>query len=94
MFLIERKIDGVVKTKNIYRVFVREGILNSSEFEKGANNFKTDKSNVFLLTIQSVSGFDQTMDALSTNYSSPADVYYRLSDNESTIDTLEFDKDK
>ncbi|WP_367754915.1 T9SS type A sorting domain-containing protein [Flavobacterium sp. WC2430] len=59
-FMIEGKVNGIVEMKNSYRVYVKEGASNSSEFEKNANIPKTVKSNSFLSTIQSVSGFDYT----------------------------------
>ena len=59
-FMIEGKVDGIVEMKNSHRVFVKEATANLSDFEKSSNNLKTNKSNSYLSTIQSVSGFDYT----------------------------------
>ena len=56
-FLIEGKNNGVVEMKNSYRVFIKEGAANSSEFEKNVNESKNNKSYASS-KIQSVSGFD------------------------------------
>lgn len=59
-FMIEGSATGSVQMKNSYRVYVKEGASNSSEFEKNSSNSKTNKSSTYLSTIQSVSGFDYT----------------------------------
>lgn len=43
-FIIEGSADGNVQMKNSYRVFVKEGIANNSEFEKRANTNKSTGS--------------------------------------------------
>ena len=59
-FLIEGTVTGVVDMKNDYRVFVKEGAANLSQFEKSTNSLKGSASSSNLATIQSVSGFDYT----------------------------------
>lgn len=59
-FLIEGTVTGVVDMKNDYRVFVKEGAANLSQFEKSTNALKGSASSANLATIQSVSGFDYT----------------------------------
>jgi hypothetical protein len=59
-FMIEGSATGNVVMKNNYRVFVKEGAANLSQFEKNAANNKTNKSSGFLEKIESVSGFDYT----------------------------------
>lgn len=59
-FLIEGTVTGVVDMKNDYRVFVKEGVANLSQFEKSTNSLKGSASSSNLATIQSVSGFDYT----------------------------------
>lgn len=58
-FMIEGTVAGSVSMQNIFRVFVKEGTENLSNFEKMATNSKTNKSN-FLAKIPSVSGYDYT----------------------------------
>ena len=50
---------STVEMKNIYRVFVKEGVVSQSQFERNSN-IKTEKKIDFLPQIQSVSGFDYT----------------------------------
>ena len=57
-FLIDGTANGVVEMKNSYRVFVKEGAINYSQFEKNANQNKSKNTSGYLNTIQSVSGFD------------------------------------
>lgn len=57
-FLIDGIASGIVEMKNSYRVFVKEGALNFSQFEKNANQNKTKNTSGYLTAIQSVSGFD------------------------------------
>ncbi|MBG6110394.1 hypothetical protein H4V97_002631 [Flavobacterium sp. CG_23.5] len=57
-FMIDGAANGTVDMKNSYRVFVKEGAANYSQFEKIANSTKTNDSNGKLAAVQSVSGFD------------------------------------
>jgi hypothetical protein len=57
-FIIDGVANGTVEMKNSYRVFVKEGALNYSQFEKNASQTKVKTSNEYLSKIQSVSGFD------------------------------------
>lgn len=59
-FLIDGNANGTVEMKNSYRVFVKEGVLNYSQFQKNANQNKTPNPSEYLAKIQSVSGFDYT----------------------------------
>ncbi len=62
-FMIEGAANGIVQMKNSYRVFVKEGIANNSQFERTASNSTNNKGNTesnFLPAIKSVSGFDYT----------------------------------
>ncbi|MGK4566898.1 T9SS type A sorting domain-containing protein [Flavobacterium sp. 3HN19-14] len=60
-FMIEgaEGTSGIVTMKNKYRVFVKEGAANFSEFERSANN-QISSSGAALPEIISVSGFDYT----------------------------------
>jgi hypothetical protein len=58
-FLIDGTANGTVEMKNSYRVFVKEGATNYSQFEKNVNQSKT-KNTFGYSAIQSVSGFDYT----------------------------------
>ena len=64
-FLIDGIANGAVEMKNSYRVFVKEGQTNYSQFEKNANQSKTKNTSGYLTTIQSVSGFDYTTISLA-----------------------------
>jgi hypothetical protein len=64
-FLIDGTAVGIVEMKNSYRVFVKEGVANYSQFEKNANESKTKNTSGYLSTIQSVSGFDYTKVSLA-----------------------------
>lgn len=57
-FMIEGAVSGNVEMKNIYRVFVKEGAVNNSQFEKNVNSSKTNKNSIYLSVVPSVSGFD------------------------------------
>ena len=57
-FIIDGLQNGVVEMKNSYRVFVKEGTLNNSDFEKTSNSSKPKTSESYLSDIKSVSGFD------------------------------------
>nr|WP_314898137.1 T9SS type A sorting domain-containing protein [uncultured Flavobacterium sp.] len=59
-FLIDGIANGTVEMKNSYRVFVKEGASNYSQFNKNANQSKTENTSDYLSAIQSVSGFDYT----------------------------------
>lgn len=59
-FMLDGIADGIVEMKNIYRVFVKEAVLNFSQFERSASSNKTKSTAEFLPVIQSVSGFDYT----------------------------------
>ena len=59
-FLIDGKANGTVEMKNSYRVFVKEGASNYSQFNKNANQSKTENIPENLNAIKSVSGFDYT----------------------------------
>lgn len=64
-FLIDGNANGTVEMKNSYRVFVKEGALNYSQFEKTVNQNKTPSTSEHLAKIQSVSGFDYTKVSLA-----------------------------
>ena len=59
-FMLDGIADGIVEMKNSYRVFVKEGNENFSQFERSTNSNKTKSTNEFLPKIQSVSGYDYT----------------------------------
>ncbi|MFV5686590.1 T9SS type A sorting domain-containing protein [Flavobacterium sp. GB2R13] len=59
-FMIDGTANGTVEMKNSYRVFVKEGASNYSQFNKSANQNKTKTNGDYLSKIQSVSGFDYT----------------------------------
>ena len=59
-FMLDGTADGIVEMKNSYRVFVKEGNENFSQFERSTNSNKTKSTNEFLPKIQSVSGYDYT----------------------------------
>ena len=46
--------------KNNYRVFVKEGAANQSQFEKNSNGKQLESKGAFLASIPAVSGFDYT----------------------------------
>lgn len=56
-FMVQGVANGIVQMKNNYRVFVKEGKTNFSQFEKRKNPIKASN---FLPEIISVSGFDYT----------------------------------
>ena len=64
-FLIDGIANGAVEMKNSYRVFVKEGQTNYSQFEKNANQSKIPNPSEYLDKIQSVSGFDYTTISLA-----------------------------
>jgi hypothetical protein len=39
-FIIDGLVNGTVQMKNSYRVFVKEGIANNSQFERTSNSSK------------------------------------------------------
>ncbi|MFE3870134.1 T9SS type A sorting domain-containing protein [Flavobacterium sp. ZS1P70] len=57
-FLIDGNANGTVEMKNSYRVFVKEGATNYSQFEKNSNQYKTKNTSGYMSPIQSVSGYD------------------------------------
>ena len=57
-FIIDGAANGVVQMKNSYRVFVKEGALNNSQFERTTNTSKPKTNTASLPEIKSVSGFD------------------------------------
>ena len=60
-FMLDGTADGIVEMKNSYRVFVKEDVLNFSQFERSSSPSKTKNTNEFLPAIQSLSGYDYTM---------------------------------
>jgi hypothetical protein len=65
-FMINGLFNGSVEMKNSYRVFVKEGTLNYSQFNKTAVTTKPKTTNEYLSRIPSVSGFDYTTVSLAT----------------------------
>jgi hypothetical protein len=59
-FMIEGNANSTVEMKNSYRVFVKEGAINYSQFEKNVNQHKKENTSNYLSAIKSVSGFDYT----------------------------------
>ncbi|MFV8368200.1 T9SS type A sorting domain-containing protein [Flavobacterium sp. LB2R40] len=57
-FLISGLANGFVQMKNNYRVFVKEGAANFSQFNKNVNQNNTKSNSKNSSSIQSVSGFD------------------------------------
>ena len=57
-FIIDGSANGTVQMKNSYRVFVKEGIANNSQFERTSSSSKPKTSEAYLSDIKSVSGFD------------------------------------
>ena len=57
-FIIDGLVNGTVQMKNSYRVFVKEGPANNSQFEKTSSSSKPKASEAYLSDIKSVSGFD------------------------------------
>jgi hypothetical protein len=39
-FIIDGLVNGTVQMKNSYRVFVKEGLANNSQFERTSNSSK------------------------------------------------------
>ena len=64
-FMINGLFNGSVEMKNSYRVFVKEGTLNYSQFNKTAVTTKPKTTNEYLSRIPSVSGFDYTTVSLA-----------------------------
>lgn len=64
-FLIDGTANGTVEMKNIYRIFIKEGATNFSQFGKNANQNSTKSTSEYLSKIQSVSGFDYTTVSLA-----------------------------
>jgi hypothetical protein len=65
-FMIDSKITGNVQMKNTYRVYVKEGTANNSEFNKNVKNTKNGKtskttsSDEFWDEIPNIAGLDYT----------------------------------
>ncbi len=65
-FMIDSKITGNVQMKNTYRVFVKEGTANNSQFNKSVKNTKNGKtskttsSDEFWDEIPNIAGLDYT----------------------------------
>ncbi len=57
-FIIDGLVNGTVQMKNSYRVFVKEGLANNSQFERTSSSSKPKTSEAYLSNIKSVSGFD------------------------------------
>ena len=57
-FIIDGLVNGTVQMKNSYRVFVKEGQANNSQFERTSSSNKPKTSEAYLSDIKSVSGFD------------------------------------
>ncbi|MFV8364508.1 T9SS type A sorting domain-containing protein [Flavobacterium sp. ZT3P35] len=57
-FIIDGLVNGTVQMKNSYRVFVKEGLANNSQFERTSNSSKPKTTEDYLSSIKSVSGFD------------------------------------
>ncbi|WP_086453913.1 T9SS type A sorting domain-containing protein [Flavobacterium sp. FPG59] len=57
-FMIDGVVNGAVEMKNSYRIYVKEGVANNSQFEKSTNNPKTNTEKDYLSKIKSISGFD------------------------------------
>ena len=57
-FIIDGLVNGTVEMKNSYRVFVKEGFSNNSQFERTSNSSKPKTNEAYLSNIKSVSGFD------------------------------------
>ena len=59
-FMIKGQVNGFVEMKNSYRVFIKEGAANNSQFERNSSKSKANKNPdiEFLSRVQSVSGFD------------------------------------
>lgn len=134
-FMIKGQVNGFVEMKNSYRVFIKEGAANNSQFERvqSKKDKAVDPNVAFLSRIQSVSGFDynkvsvavtpqirinallnnqgirqlalafmpeatdgvdRAMDALSSNDSTPADMFIALDNAEYIINVTNFDLDK
>jgi len=108
-FLIEGLANGNVQMKNSYRVFVKEGAANSSEFEKTSRSKKStaDTPQIRFNTLldngpisQIVLAFDplatdgvDRYDGASPN-DGPANNYFVINNSEYVINVLPFDIDK
>lgn len=57
-FMIDGAANGAVTMKNNYRVFVKENVTSSSQFEKTIVSDNSKSKSGFMSSIQSVSGFD------------------------------------
>lgn len=109
-FLIEGAANGNVQMKNSYRVFVKEGVANSSEFERTSSNKKNTANTMpqirfnTLLDNGPISQIVLAFDPLSTDgvdrydgaspNDGPANNYFVINNNEYVINVLPFDIDK
>lgn len=59
-FMIDGTANGTVEMKNSYRVFIKEGASNYSQFNKSTNKNKTKINYDYLSRILPISGFDYT----------------------------------
>jgi hypothetical protein len=109
-FLIEGTVNGNVQMKNSYRVFVKEGAVNSSEFEKTKNNNKNSADTTpqirfnTLLDNGPISQMVLVFDPISTDgvdrldgaspNDGPANNYFVINNNEYVINVVPFGIDK
>jgi len=109
-FLVEGTVNGNVQMKNSYRVFVKEGAANSSEFEKTKNNNKSSADVTpqirfnTLLDNGPISQMVLVFDPNSTDgvdrldgaspNDGPANNYFVINNNEYVINVVPFDIDK
>ncbi|WP_281298172.1 T9SS type A sorting domain-containing protein [Flavobacterium limnophilum] len=108
-FLIEGTANGNVQMKNSYRVFVKEGAANSSEFERTSSNKKSaaDTPQIRFNTLLDNGPISQIVlafDPLSTDgvdrydggspNDGPANNYFVINNSEYVINVLPFDIDK
>lgn len=108
-FLIEGTVNGNVQMKNSYRVFVKEGAANSSEFERTSSNKKSaaDTPQIRFNTLLDngpISPMVLAFDPLATDgvdrydgaspNDGPANNYFVINNSEYVINVLPFDIDK
>lgn len=109
-FLIEGEVNGNVQMKNSYRIFVKEGAVNSSQFEKVKSNTKAVDTTPqirfnTLLDNGPISQMVLVFDPASTDgvdramdaaspNDGPANSYFLINNNEYVINVLPFNIDK
>jgi hypothetical protein len=109
-FLIKGSANGNVQMKNSYRVFVKEGAGNNSEFERTKNNNKSSADVIpqirfnTLLDNGPISPMVLAFDPSSTDdvdrldgasaNNGPANNYFVINNSEYVINVLPFDIDK